>query len=77
METAWRWNVQVAQLRLLGDYHHSTQITFIEFVMVCSFSLISGQLLVISPKLKANQCPEICTALLALYACRMCVFKWC
>jgi hypothetical protein len=29
------------------------------------------------PKLKANQYPEICTALLALYACRMCVFKLC
>jgi hypothetical protein len=32
--------VQVARLRLLGDYHHSTRIAFVEFVMVCAFSLI-------------------------------------
>ena len=26
--------VKVARLRLLGDYHHSTRIAFVEFVMV-------------------------------------------
>jgi hypothetical protein len=30
------WNVKVARLRLLGDYHHSTRIAFVEFVMVSS-----------------------------------------
>ena len=31
---------QVYRLRLLGDYHHSTRIAFVEFVMVIgSFSL--------------------------------------
>ena len=33
------WNVKVARLRLLGDYHHSTRIAFVEFVMV---SLLLG-----------------------------------
>ena len=32
--------VQVYRLRLLGDYHHSTRIAFVEFVMVIGlFSL--------------------------------------
>lgn len=26
--------MQVYRLRLLGDYHHSTRIAFVEFVMV-------------------------------------------
>ena len=26
--------MQVARLRLLGDYHHSTRSAFVEFVMV-------------------------------------------
>lgn len=26
--------LQVYRLRLLGDYHHSTRIAFVEFVMV-------------------------------------------
>jgi hypothetical protein len=34
------WNVQVARLRLLGDYHHSTRIAFVEFVMVRRSSLV-------------------------------------
>jgi hypothetical protein len=33
LEIAWRWDVQVAQLRLLGDHHHSTRIAFVEFIM--------------------------------------------
>lgn len=57
LEVAWRWNVQVARLRLLGDYHHSTRIAFVEFVMVCAFSLICRQLLT---RLKGNQYPEFC-----------------
>lgn len=28
--------LQVYRLRLLGDYHHSTRIAFVEFVMVIS-----------------------------------------
>jgi hypothetical protein len=33
--------IQVYRLRLLGDYHHSTRIAFVEFVMViASFSLL-------------------------------------
>lgn len=33
--------MQVYRLRLLGDYHHSTRIAFVEFVMViASFSLL-------------------------------------
>ncbi len=57
LEVAWRWNVQVARLRLLGDYHHSTRIAFVEFVMVCAFSLICRQLLT---RLKGTQYPEFC-----------------
>ena len=29
-------SIQVARLRLLGDYRHSTRIAFVEFVMVCT-----------------------------------------
>lgn len=38
---------QVYRLRLLGDYHHSTRIAFVEFVMVRSvfFSIILSDLL--------------------------------
>lgn len=38
LEIAWRWDVQVAQLRLLGDHHHSTRIAFVEFIMVSELS---------------------------------------
>lgn len=31
--------MQVYRLRLLGDYHHSTRIAFVEFVMVITPSL--------------------------------------
>lgn len=31
--------IQVYRLRLLGDYHHSSRIAFVEFAMVVSFSL--------------------------------------
>ncbi len=57
LEVAWRWNVQVARLRLLGDYHHSTRIAFVEFVMVCAFPLICRQLLT---RLKGTHYPEFC-----------------
>lgn len=30
--------MQVYRLRLLGDYHHSTRIAFVEFVMVVAYS---------------------------------------
>lgn len=33
--------LQVYRLRLLGDYHHSTRIAFVEFVMVFVSSSIS------------------------------------
>jgi hypothetical protein len=31
--------LQVFQLRLLGDFHHSTRIAFVEFVMVSTPSI--------------------------------------
>jgi hypothetical protein len=46
LETAWRWDVQVARLRLLGDYHHSTRIAFVEFVMVGVLSSSVGHLII-------------------------------
>lgn len=33
--------MQVYRLRLLGDYHHSTRIAFVEFIMVFSLHLYS------------------------------------
>lgn len=32
--------MQVYRLRLLGDYHHSTRIAFVEFVMVIASSTL-------------------------------------
>jgi hypothetical protein len=46
LKTAWRWDVQVARLRLLGDYHHSTRIAFVEFVMVGVLSSSVGHLII-------------------------------
>ena len=40
---------QVYRLRLLGDYHHSTRIAFVEFVMVIAiFSLFVHAKLLVS-----------------------------
>jgi hypothetical protein len=57
LETAWRWDVQVARLRLLGDYHHSTRIAFVEFVMAesamaalnCSGAILGSLPIRVSP----------------------------
>ncbi len=38
--------MQVARLRLLGDYHHSTRIAFVEFVMVGVLSSSVGHLII-------------------------------
>jgi len=32
--------LQVFRLRLLGDYHHSTRIAFVEFVMVSNHTFL-------------------------------------
>lgn len=71
--------MQVYRLRLLGDYHHSTRIAFVEFVMVIAFfPLYSSSVVVMSNIEKFRKRIEImkgrlCQHLLDVHMPNMCL----